>query len=235
MDTRKRILLVDDEQINLEFFEVMLGKLGFETEKTDNGADALELVKRFKPDLIILDNVMPRLSGWEVTKILKTHEEYREFSETPIIMFSAMDDVKDKVEGLEMGADDYITKPFSPREVVARVRAVLRRGERAAQAESVTSVGDMVIDRDRRTVSVAGQDAELTRTEFDILSVMAETPGRVFTRLQLLQTASGDAFDGYERTVDAHVKNLRRKLGDDPRAPRFIRTVYGVGYKVDPQ
>jgi CheY-like chemotaxis protein len=135
MDTRKRILLVDDEQINLEFFEVMLGKLGFETEKTDNGADALELVKRFKPDLIILDNVMPRLSGWEVTKILKTHEDYREFSETPIIMFSAMDDVKDKVEGLEMGADDYITKPFNFSEVLARIRAVLRTRELIHQIE----------------------------------------------------------------------------------------------------
>jgi len=135
MDTKKRILLVDDEQINLEFLEVMLTKLGFETEKTDNGADALELVKRFKPDLIILDNVMPRLSGWEVTKILKTHEDYREFSDTPIIMFSAMDDVKDKVEGLEMGADDYITKPFNFSEVLARIRAVLRTRELIHQIE----------------------------------------------------------------------------------------------------
>ena len=135
MDNKKRILLVDDEQINLEFFEVMLTKLGFETEKTDNGADALELVKRFKPDLIILDNVMPRLSGWEVTKILKTHEDYREFSDTPIIMFSAMDDVKDKVEGLEMGADDYITKPFNFSEVLARIRAVLRTRELIHQIE----------------------------------------------------------------------------------------------------
>jgi DNA-binding response OmpR family regulator len=135
MDTKKRILLVDDEQINLEFFEVMLTKLGFETEKTDNGADALELVKRFKPDLIILDNVMPRLSGWEVTKIIKTSEDYREFADTPIIMFSAMDDVKDKVEGLELGADDYITKPFNFSEVLARIRAVLRTRELIHQIE----------------------------------------------------------------------------------------------------
>jgi CheY-like chemotaxis protein len=135
MDTKKRILLVDDEQINLEFFEVMLSKLGFETEKTDNGADALELVKRFKPDLIILDNVMPRLSGWEVTKIIKTSEEFREFADTPIIMFSAMDDVKDKVEGLELGADDYITKPFNFSEVLARIRAVLRTRELIHQIE----------------------------------------------------------------------------------------------------
>ena len=135
MDTKKRILLVDDEQINLEFFEVMLTKLGFETEKTDNGADALELVKRFKPDLIILDNVMPRLSGWEVTKIIKTSEEFRDFADTPIIMFSAMDDVKDKVEGLELGADDYITKPFNFSEVLARIRAVLRTRELIHQIE----------------------------------------------------------------------------------------------------
>jgi len=135
MDTKKRILLVDDEQINLEFFEVMLTKLGFETEKYDNGADALELVKRFKPDLIILDNVMPRLSGWEVTKIIKTSEEFREFADTPIIMFSAMDDVKDKVEGLELGADDYITKPFNFSEVLARIRAVLRTRELIHQIE----------------------------------------------------------------------------------------------------
>ena len=135
MDTKKRILLVDDEQINLEFFEVMLTKLGFFVEKADNGYDALDMVKRWKPDLIILDNVMPRLSGWEVTKLLKTSEEYREFAEVPIIMFSAMDDVKDKVEGLEMGADDYITKPFNFSEVLARIRAVLRTRELIKQIE----------------------------------------------------------------------------------------------------
>ena len=135
MDTKKRILLVDDEQINLEFFEVMLTKLGFEIEKTDNGVDALELVRRFRPDLIILDNIMPRISGWEVTKIIKTSEEYREYADTPIIMFSAMDDVKDKVEGLELGADDYITKPFNFSEVLARIRAVLRTRELIHQIE----------------------------------------------------------------------------------------------------
>lgn len=135
METKKRILLVDDEEINLEFFEVMLTKLGFETQKADNGVDALELVKEFKPDLIILDNVMPRLSGWEVTTIIKTREDFREYAETPIIMFSAMDDVKDKVEGLEMGADDYITKPFNFSEVLARIHAVLRTRELIGQIE----------------------------------------------------------------------------------------------------
>jgi CheY-like chemotaxis protein len=135
MDTKKRILLVDDEQINLEFFDVMLTKLGFMIEKAENGQEALELVKRWKPDLIILDNVMPKLSGWEVTRLLKTSEEYREFAEVPIIMFSAMDDVKDKVEGLELGADDYITKPFNFSEVLARIRVVLRTRELVGQIE----------------------------------------------------------------------------------------------------
>ncbi|HET7838833.1 MAG TPA: response regulator, partial [Rectinemataceae bacterium] len=149
MDTKKRILLVDDEQINLEFFEVMLTKLGFQIEKADNGADALDLVKRWKPDLIILDNIMPRLSGWEVTKIIKTSEEFRDFAEVPIIMFSALDDVKDKVEGLEMGADDYITKPFSVREFRSRVRAALRRAEMLGArppAEEPIDVAGMRID-----------------------------------------------------------------------------------------
>ncbi|HTX72301.1 MAG TPA: response regulator [Rectinemataceae bacterium] len=135
MDSKKRILLVDDEQINLEFFEVMLTKLGFEVEKADNGNDALEMVKRWKPDLVILDNVMPKLSGWEVTRIIKTSEEFKDFAEVPIIMFSAMDDVKDKVEGLELGADDYITKPFNFSEVLARIRAVLRTRELIHQIE----------------------------------------------------------------------------------------------------
>ncbi len=135
MDSRKRILLVDDEQINLEFFDVMLTKLGFDIEKAENGSEALDVVKRWKPDLIILDNVMPKLSGWEVTRILKTNDEYREFSEIPIIMFSAMDDVKDKVEGLELGADDYITKPFNFSEVLARIRVVLRTRELVGQIE----------------------------------------------------------------------------------------------------
>lgn len=135
MDAPKRILLVDDEEINLEFFEVMLGKLGFETAKANNGIDALELVKSFRPDLIILDNVMPRLSGWEVTKIIKTREDFKDLAETPIIMFSAMDDVKDKVDGLELGADDYITKPFNFSEVLARIHAVLRTRDLIKQIE----------------------------------------------------------------------------------------------------
>ncbi len=136
MVTKKRILVVDDEQINLEFFDVMLSKLGFDVRKAENGQEALEAIRKLRPDLVILDNIMPRLSGWEVTKILKTSPEYADFADTPIIMFSALDDVKDKVEGLELGADDYITKPFNFAEVLARIRAILRSRELAGQMEN---------------------------------------------------------------------------------------------------
>jgi DNA-binding response OmpR family regulator len=155
METKKRILLVDDEQINLEFFDVMLTKLGFIVEKAEDGQEALDLVKRWKPDLIMLDNVMPKLSGWEVTKLLKTGEEYREFADVPIIMFSAMDDVKDKVEGLELGADDYITKPFNFSEVLARIRAVLRTRELVGQIERREARLDIVEKMNKEVLSFA--------------------------------------------------------------------------------
>jgi len=147
--SKKRILVVDDEQINLEFFDVMLSKLGFDVYKAENGQEALDEIRKLRPDLVILDNIMPRLSGWEVTKILKTSPEYAEFSDTPIIMFSALDDVKDKVEGLELGADDYITKPFNFAEVLARIRAILRSRELAGQMENREKrivLGDKTID-----------------------------------------------------------------------------------------
>jgi DNA-binding response OmpR family regulator len=146
---------------------------------------------------------------------------------------TARGDEVDRLVGLELGADDYVTKPFSPREVVARVKAVLRRSSRDALPAAVVTVGDLVVDTDRRTVSARGESVDLTRTEFDILHTLAAQPGRVFTRLQLLEAASGDAFEGYERTMDAHVKNIRRKLGDDPKDPRYIRTGFGVGYKLE--
>jgi len=149
MIAKKRILVVDDEQINLEFFDVMLSKLGFDVHKAENGHEALEAVRKLRPDLVILDNIMPKLSGWEVTKILKTSPEYAEFAETPIIMFSALDDIKDKVEGLEMGADDYITKPFNFAEVLARIRAILRSHELIKQIENREKrivLGDKTVD-----------------------------------------------------------------------------------------
>lgn len=164
MDTKKRILVVDDEQINLDFFDVMLSKLGFDVRLAKDGHEALESIRRLKPDLVILDNMMPRLSGWEVTRIVKSSPEYAEFSDTPIIIFSALDDVKDKVEGLELGADDYITKPFNFAEVLARIRAVLRAHDLLKQLENREQrihLGDTAIDE--LVAAVAGTRATLDR------------------------------------------------------------------------
>jgi CheY-like chemotaxis protein len=228
MDPKKRILLVDDEQINLEFFEVMLTKLGFQTEKTDNGADALELVKRFKPDLIILDNVMPRLSGWEVTKILKTSEEYREYAETPIIMFSAMDDVKDKVEGLELGADDYITKPFNFSEVLARIRAVLRTRDLIHQIERREARIKVAEEIAQRVLGFAsGLRAPLVELTADAAALEPECgAARPFverTRAGALRALGGlDALDAAVLELKAEADSLKK----DETALPAIKTRY---------
>ncbi len=170
MDDKKRILIVDDEQINLEFFDVMLSKLGFHVEKAENGLEALEAIKKEKPDLVLLDNVMPKLSGWELTRLLKTNPEYAEYSDIPIIMFSAMDDVKDKVEGLELGADDYITKPFNFSEVLARIRAVLRTRELIRQIEYRE-------DRLRIAEEMAGAAVQVSSEFRSILGALGSAPG----------------------------------------------------------
>ena len=170
MDDKKRILIVDDEQINLEFFDVMLSKLGFRVEKAENGMEALEAIKKDRPDLVILDNVMPRLSGWELTRLLKTSPEYSDYSDIPIIMFSAMDDVKDKVEGLELGADDYITKPFNFSEVLARIRAVLRTRELIRQIEYRES-------RLRIAEDMAGSALQVSSEVRSLLDDLGSAPG----------------------------------------------------------
>ncbi len=170
MDDKKRILIVDDEQINLEFFDVMLSKLGFRVEKAENGMEALEAIKKDRPDLVILDNVMPRLSGWELTRLLKTSPEYSDYSDIPIIMFSAMDDVKDKVEGLELGADDYITKPFNFSEVLARIRAVLRTRELIRQIEYREG-------RLRIAEEMAGSALQVSSEVRSLLDALGSSPG----------------------------------------------------------
>ena len=170
MDDKKRILIVDDEQINLEFFDVMLSKLGFRVEKAENGLEALDAIKKVKPDLMILDNIMPKLSGWELTRLLKTNKEYAEYSDIPIIMFSAMDDVKDKVEGLELGADDYITKPFNFSEVLARIRAVLRTRELIRQIEYRE-------DRLEIAEEMAGAAVQVSLEVRAILDALCAAPG----------------------------------------------------------
>ena len=181
-----------------------------------------------KPDLVVLDLGLPELDGLDVTR------EIRRDSTLPIVMLTARDDELDKLLGLELGADDYLTKPFSPRELVARVRAVLRRVDAAAAAPAARELiraGDVTLDVPRMRVDAGGRPVELTPTEFQLLATLAAQPGRIFTRSQLLDAVHGVAFESYERAIDTHIKNIRRKLEPDPRAPRYVLTVYGVGYR----
>jgi len=226
----KTVLVVDDNPKIVEVLEAYLTAEGFDVITAADGPSAIEAVESRVPDLALLDIMLPGVDGIALTK------RFQREHDLPVILVTARTDEIDRLIGLEVGADDYISKPFSPREVVARVKAVLRRVDRdsAPHAEETVSVGNLVIDTGRRSVTVLGDPVDLTRTEFDLLVAMASHPGRVYTRMQLMEAAQGDAFEGYERTIDAHVKNLRRKLGDDPRAPRHIQTVFGVGYKLEP-
>lgn len=228
----RRILVVDDNEKIVEVLSAYLKAEGFEVDSAVDGDGALAAVERATPDLALLDIMLPGVDGLELTRRFQREQGF------PVILVTARTDEIDRLIGLEVGADDYISKPFSPREVVARVKAVLRRMERAAEPASDASrisVGALVVDPLERSVLVNGDEVTLTRTEFDILFTLVSHPGRVYTRMQLMEAAQGAAFEGYERTIDAHVKNLRHKLGEDSRTPRFIRTVTGVGYKVDKQ
>ncbi len=222
------ILVVDDNEKIVEVLAEYLRADGYTPIVATDGLQAAAAAERDRPDLALLDIMLPGIDGLELTRRFQALG-------IPVILVTARADEVDRLVGLQLGADDYVTKPFSPREVVARVKAVLRRCGRTADEDvSITmTVGDLEIDPDRRSVSVAGVASELTRSEFDIVATMARHPGRVYTRLQLLEAASGDAFEGYERTVDAHIKNIRRKLGEDPKNPAHIKTVYGVGYKLE--
>ena len=220
------ILVVDDNESIVSALSEYLEASGFDVVTALDGPSALTAAEAHHPDLALVDIMLPGIDGLELTKRFEAQG-------LPVILVTAKSDEVDRLVGLELGADDYITKPFSPREVVARAKAVLRRCVRQNTEASVIRVGDLVIDHERREVRAADKLADLTRSEFDILATMAAHPGRVYTRLQLLEASSGEAFDGYDRTIDAHVKNIRRKLGDDPRSPRYVRTVIGVGYKVE--
>ena len=224
--TGETILVVDDEAKIVKTLKAYLERAGFRVVEAGDGQTALTIYRHEKPALVILDLGLPGMDGLDVARALRRE------SDVPIIMLTARVDETDKLIGLELGADDYVAKPFSPRELVARVRAVLRRtgGERE-QAPPPIVAGDVKIDLERRQVTVGGQSVELTPTEFDLLAVMARHPGRVFTRLDLLDRVQGYAFEGYERTVDAHVKNLRQKIESDPKHPQYLLTVYGVGYR----
>jgi DNA-binding response OmpR family regulator len=220
------ILVVDDEPKIVKTVRAYLENAGFRVVVAADGQAALTLYRHEKPGLVVLDLGLPRMDGLDVARALRRE------SNIPIIMLTARVDEADRLVGLELGADDYVVKPFSPRELVARVRAVLRRAgpEREVAAPPIVS-GDLSIDQERRLVTVAGRAVELTPTEFDLLVVLASHPGRVFSRMELLDRVQGDAFEGYDRTVDAHVKNLRQKIEPDPKQPRYLLTVFGVGYR----
>lgn len=221
----KSVLLVDDEERLLSLLKAYLTQEGFHPLTARNGRDALIVARQEKPDIIVLDLMMPELDGYDFLR------HYRKESDTPVILLTARLEEVDKVLGLELGADDYVTKPFSPRELTARIRAVLRRSGRPASQPDILRAADIVLDRDARLATVAGRRVELTPSEFDLLSVLMSYPGRAYSRLELLERIQGDSYAGYERTIDAHVKNLRAKIEPDPRQPRYIETVFGVGYR----
>jgi two-component system alkaline phosphatase synthesis response regulator PhoP len=221
-----KILVVDDEAKIVKLVRSYLEQAGFTVVEANDGQTALIQARREKPDLVVLDLGLPGIDGIEVTRILRRERD------TPIIMLTARVEDTDRIVGLELGADDYVTKPFNPRELLARVRAVLRRTSGAAPAPEMLRAGDLVLDLGGHQATLDGRPLDLTPTEFDLLTVLMQNPGRAFTRLELLERVQGYAYEGYKRTIDAHVKNLRAKLGDDPRRPRYIQTVFGVGYKL---
>jgi DNA-binding response OmpR family regulator len=226
MDAVATILVVDDEPQIVRLVRDYLEHSGFGVLTATDGPTALRTARSGSPDLVILDLGLPGLDGLDVARAL------RRDGEVPIIMLTARAEESDKLVGLELGADDYLGKPFSPKELVARVRAVLRRAEGRRQRADVVRVGpDVELDVPRRTARVGGRGVDLTRTEFQLLETMARQPGRVFTRAQLLDAVRGVAFESYERAIDAHVKNIRRKIEPDPRSPRYLQTVFGVGYR----
>ncbi len=221
----KKILVVDDEARLVNLVRGYLEQEGYEVRTASDGRQALFVAREEKPDLIVLDLMMPEMDGWEFMR------RHRQENNTPIIMLTARVDDVDKIAGLEMGADDYLTKPFSPRELVARVRAVLRRTEPETEKSDILRAGALELDATKRTVQVDGRYIDLTRMEFDLLQTLMSSPGRAFNRLELLERTQGYAYDGYERTIDVHIKNLRKKIEPDPAHPQYILTAFGVGYR----
>jgi two-component system alkaline phosphatase synthesis response regulator PhoP len=223
----KTILIVDDEKRLVSLVESYLTQEGYRVVIAYNGKDGLAVAQKEKPDLVILDIMMPEMNGYDFIRV------HRAEHDTPIIMLTARVEDDDKVIGLELGADDYVTKPFKPRELMARVRNVLRRaGKNEAKAKTLR-VSEITLDRDSREVQAAERLVDLTPSEFDLLAALMSAPGRVFSRLDLLDVIQGVRYEGYERTIDTHIKNLRSKIEADPRRPRYIETVYGVGYRIN--
>ena len=221
----KTILVVDDEKRLVSLVESYLTQEGYRVVTAHDGREALTVARREHPDLIILDLMMPELDGYG---FMRAH---RAEANTPIILLTARVDDEEKVIGLEIGADDYVTKPFRPRELVARVRAVLRRAGGTEPAAKVMEAADIRLDRETRQVKVRERFVDLTPSEFDLLAALMSAPGRVFSRLDLLDIIQGVRYEGYERTIDTHIKNLRAKIETDARDPHYIETVYGIGYR----
>ena len=219
------ILVVDDEARIVKLVRDYLERAGFDVLSAQDGETALTLARVEQPDLIVLDLMLPGVDGLDVCRRL------RQVSGVPIIMLTARVEEADRIVGLELGADDYVTKPFSPRELVARVRATLRRASGEVGPSSILRAGDMELDTAALAATVAGEPVDLTPTEFQVLATLVRQPGRIFSREQLLEAVHGVAFDGFDRSVDSHIKNLRRKIEPDPRRPTYIQTVYGVGYR----
>jgi len=225
----QRILVVDDDKQIVRLVRSYLEQAGYQVLTAYDGATALRTIRSERPDLVVLDLMLPDSDGWEITRLVRGDAS---LTNLPIIMLTARVDDTDKIVGLELGADDYISKPFNPREVVARVRAVLRRGTGATNHPQILQVGTLRIDLDRHVVSRDGQPLDLTPTEFDLLKVLMEYPGHAFTRGDLIEKGLGYAYEGVDRGIDSHIKNLRKKIESDPTNPTYIVTVYGVGYRL---
>lgn len=219
------VLLVDDDEKLVQLLKSYFEKEGFIIYTAYDGVTAIQIVREKNPSIMILDIMLPEMDGWDVCR------KIRKDNEVPIIMLTARDEETDRLIGLEIGADDYVTKPFSPKEVVARAKVILRRINRVAVQKPAFHIGNLYIDFEKHQVSKNAELIDITATEFKILELFATHAGRVFTRLQIVEQTQGDSFEGYDRTIDVHIKNLRRKLEDHPKEPRYILTVYGVGYK----
>jgi two-component system alkaline phosphatase synthesis response regulator PhoP len=225
------VLVVDDDKEIVRLVRAYLEKAGYQVLTAYDGETALHILRREQPAWGVLDLMLPDRDGWDITRLVRSEPT---LADTPIIMLSARIEDTDKIIGLELGADDYVTKPFNPREVVARVRSVLRRsqGDLVSKQQRVLQLSDLLMDLDRHEVMLQGQPIDLTTTEFNLLRVLLENPGYAFTRSELIEQGLGYEYEGSERTLDSHIKNLRRKIEADPKQPAYIQTVYGVGYRL---
>ena len=225
----QRILVVDDDKEIVRIIRAYLQQAGYTVLIAYDGETALHIIRSDRPDLVVLDLMLPDRDGWSITRVVRGDES---LAKTPIIMLTARVESSDRVLGLNLGADDYVPKPFDPHEVVARVRAVLRRAQDGPALPHVIQIGALHMDIDRHEVMVDGRSVELTPTEFDLLKKLMESPGHAFTRLALIEQGLGYSYEGVERTLDSHIRNLRRKIEPDPANPVYIKTVFGVGYRM---